>query len=144
MILISILRRIRNKKVNYSKCIFLETNDQKIIEDEKDQGMNKKEVEIHKELKLFLDNLKTLLGEYLARRKESKFEIIENVMRMNVFENKKGEIKYLEDALGHTKASNSLSNLLSTMRTKGMLLSQGKFENLSKFSNILNLKYSIY
>jgi len=140
MILISILRRIRNKKVSFSRYNILETNDQKVIEDEKDQGMNKKEVEIHKELKLFLENLKTLLGEYLARRKESKFEIIENVMRMNVFENKKGEIKYLEDALGHTKASNSLSNLLSTMRTKGMLLSQGNFE---KFSNIIN-QYSIY
>ena len=75
--------------------------------------------------------MKLLLGEYLAKRKDSKFEIIENVMRMKVFENKGSEMKFLQEALVHTKASNSLTSLLNYMKNKGMLLSQGNFLLLS-------------
>jgi hypothetical protein len=87
--------------------------------------LSPKEQDTKREFGYFLANLKKLLGEYLAKRKESKFEIIENVMKMMVFENKAGEIKFLEDALGHTKVSSSLSVIQDTMRVRGMLLSQG-------------------
>lgn len=104
--------------------ILLETkqNDDK----EELTNLSPKELETKAEFDSFLENLKQLLGEYLAKRKESKFEIIENVMKMKVFENKEGEIKFLEDALGHTKVSSSLTVIQSYMKTTGMLLSQGK------------------
>jgi len=78
------------------------------------------------EMLAFKNELKDLLGAYLSKRKESKYEIIETVMKMVVFgDGKVDEIKFLDEALKHTSHSDVQNNLQRYMKKKGMLLSQG-------------------
>jgi hypothetical protein len=85
------------------------------------------------EVKEFTKNLNLLLGDYLAKRKESKYEIIETVMKMVVFgESDKAEIKFLEDALKHTHYSDTQTRLKRYMKKKGMLLTQGRLKKAAK------------
>lgn len=69
-----------------------------------------------------------MLGEYLSLKKESKFDIIEYVMKMKIFEGKKAEIKFVQEALMLTKQSNSLDTVYNKMKAGGMLLSQGRWK----------------
>jgi hypothetical protein len=71
------------------------------------------------EVKEFTKNLNLLLGDYLAKRKESKYEIIET-------------IKFLEDALKHTHYSDTQTRLKRYMKKKGMLLTQGRLKKAAK------------
>lgn len=68
-----------------------------------------------------------MLGEYLSLKKESKFDIIEYVMKMKIFEGKKAEIKFVQEALMLTKQTNSLDTVYNKMKAGGMLLSQGRW-----------------
>lgn len=104
--------------------LFYVGEDNKMQEDD-DLGLSKRDKETKREFNVFFENLKELLGVYLAKRKDSKFEIIENVIKMKVFEGKDTEVKFLQEALGHTKISDSMTSLQNTMKAKGILLSCG-------------------
>ena len=80
---------------------------------------------ILRELDQFKDNLKILLGEYLSKCKGSQYEIVETVMKMEVFEGKKNEHVFLVNALNYKNEVKSVVFLQQYMKKKGMMLTDG-------------------
>lgn len=81
---------------------------------------------ILRELDIFKDNLKILLGEYLSKCKGSQYEIVETVMKMEVFEGKKNEHVFLVNALNYKIEVKSSVYLENYMKKRGMMLSDGE------------------